>query len=621
VRHRFVVGVLALVAIITVLTIYVVARVAPQISTARQILSTNVTELGSDDIRAAESHLSTAQTVLQGWAANILRIVPVERQNLDAVRTGVDATLPVLDRARALHGQLTQLQRGSLLHSGRISMEAINALQGPLVRAASSVSSLVDRLRAERSGWLIPTVWNGVSNSLAKAEQLKTATATGSDLALIAPKLLGADGPRSYLVLLVNNAEVRPSGGIVSGIGLLKVNSGHFHLGAFHYYTDLAHKPYQRVTAPPDFERRYRRFNADTTRWVNVTLSPDTEEVAEVARKLYRVTAGQDTDGAIVIDPRGVAALLPSSTRVRVPGTHTKLTPPSLPQYVYSNAYRQLGGHTATRHDALIGIGKSAFHALIQTGFGGGKDLKSAAAAVAGGHVRLVSFRPNEEEILRDAGVTGSLRSDTNDRILVTETNFNGTKMDFWSHRTISHTCDVRAAGLTLCETSVALRNSIPSGLSTYVAGKHPYGQLRSLMEVYLPTAAILQRVLLDGQPATFGRQTEDGLRSVGTEIRVAPGGTAHLVVDYALPQSDSGYSLGVLPQPLTHDADLKITLRVPDGWKVSGLTSHPQAGGEVYEQSGSLDAPQTITATPYGVRGISSLWQKFDDFLHRPLI
>jgi hypothetical protein len=615
-----VLGGLGLVAVITVLTIYVVARVSPQISAARKILSANVTNLSSSDIVLAENHLNTAHGVLHGWAANILRVVPLERQNLDAVRAGVDGTLPVLEGALALRGQLTRLERGGFVRSGHISMAAIKQLQGPLARTATSVTSLVDRLRSERTAWLIPTVWNGVSRSLAKAEELQTATTSGSDLSLLAPDLLGSNGPRSYLVLLVNNAEVRPSGGIVSGIGLLKIERGHFHLGAFHYYTDLAHKPYQRVTAPSDFERRYRRFNADTTRWVNVTLSPDTGEVAAVARKLYQVTAGKDTDGAIIIDPRGVAALLPQSTQVQVPGTHTKLTPRDLPRYVYSNAYRQLGGHTTTRHDALIGIGKSAFQALIRTGFGGRSDLKAAASAVAGGHVRLISFRPAEEEVLTRAGVTGSLLSNTQDRVFITETNFNGTKLDFWSHRTISHTCDVRAKGLTLCETTVALRNSIPPGLTPYVAGKHPYGQLRSLLEVYLPRAAILQRVLLDGQPATFARQGEDGLRSVGVEVRVAPGGTGHLLVDYALPQRDSGYSLGVTPQPLTHDADLKISLRVPPGWKVSGLTSQARGGGQVYEQSGRLDATQTITVAPYGVRGISSLWQKIDDFWHRPL-
>ena len=141
--------------------------------------------------------------------------------------------------------------------------------------------------------------------SLAKAEELQGVTGRGRDIADIAPDLLGASGPRRYLVLLVNNAEARPSGGIVSGIGLLTLNQGHIRLGAFHYYTDLAQHPYRRVAAPPDFERRYHRYNADTTRWVNVTMSPDTEEVAAVAARLYKVTAGKITDGELSsLNPR-----------------------------------------------------------------------------------------------------------------------------------------------------------------------------------------------------------------------------------------------------------------------------------------------------------------------------
>ena len=230
------------------------------------------------------------------------------------------------------------------MHSGRVSLSAIRGLQVPLASAASAVSSLVDTLQQKRSRWLIPTIWDGISSSLEKAKELETTTTSGNAAAQLAPQLLGASGARRYLVLLVNNVEVRPSGGIVSGIGLVTVTHGRFRLGAFHYYTDLAQKPYQRVSAPADFERRYHRFNADTTRRVNVTLSPDSEEVATVAGRLYQATVGKAIDGAIIIDPRGVAALLPPSTQVRVPGTHTDLTPEGLPRDVYSNAYRQLGG-------------------------------------------------------------------------------------------------------------------------------------------------------------------------------------------------------------------------------------------------------------------------------------
>ena len=95
------IGLLALVAVVTVLTIYVVARTAPQIAAAREILSGNVANLSTSDIALAEMHLSAAHKDLHGLAASILRIVPVERQNIDVVRNGVDDTLPVLARARA----------------------------------------------------------------------------------------------------------------------------------------------------------------------------------------------------------------------------------------------------------------------------------------------------------------------------------------------------------------------------------------------------------------------------------------------------------------------------------------------------------------------------------------
>ena len=230
--------------------------------------------------------------------------------------------------------------------------------------------------------------------------------------------------------------------------------------------------------------------------------------------------------------------------------------------------------------------------------------------------MRLVSFHPAEESVLRRAGVTGSLRADTTDRVFVTQTNFNGTKLDYWSHTTLGHTCDVHAQGLTLCETTVALKNSAPPGLSKYVAGAQPYGQLRSLLEVYLPDKAILQRVLLDGKPATFDRQSEDGLRSVAVEDPGwNPGGTGHLPVDYALPPAPGGYSLQITPQPLAHDADLHLTLRIPDGWTLAGTTSHRSLRSLVYDQSGSLSYPQTISATPDSGEAITSVWQKVDSF------
>jgi Protein of unknown function (DUF4012) len=622
VKHRLRTILLVTIAVLAALTIYVRARVKPEVHEANRILSGNVTDLSSREITAAERHLQTARDVLYSLPADLLRLIPIERQNLDAVRAGVRKTLPVLSSARSLRAQLNAIQTTGIVHSGRLSLEAIGRLQPLLADASKAISSLVTTLKNDRSGWLLPGIWKGLTKALTRAEQAEGAVATISKMARLAPQLLGASEPRQYLVLLVNNAEVRPSGGIVSGIGLVRVSQGRVRLGAFHYYTDFVQKPYVRVPAPPDFRRRYGRFQADTTHWVNTTMSPDTEEVAAVAARLYKRTAGISTDGAIVADPRGIASLLPPGIHVGVPGTDTKLAPGGIARYIYSTAYAQLGANTPARHGALIDLGRSAFRKLLSVAdFGSKAEIKKAATAVGGGHLRVISFRPDEEQVLRGAGVTGALRSTTRDQVFVTDTNFNGTKLDYWTRKTVSHACDLRADALTPCETTVTVRNAVPQGLSSYVAGDRPYGLLRNLVEVYIPTGAVLQRVLLDHQSVEFSKQREDGLISIGVPVAVPPGQESHIQVNYALPPSHEGYSLQISPQPLAHDPHFLLTLRMPPGWTVSGNRyGKLVSSGRVFEQTGQLAGPQTIRATPVQLEGIPALWQNILDFWHNPI-
>jgi hypothetical protein len=621
VNRRLLTIVLVLIAIPAGLTIYIKARVTPEVAEANRILSGDVTNLGVRDIAAAEAHLQNARSVLFGFAADLLRVIPIERQNIDAVRDGVQRTLPVLSSARSLRIELSAIQRTGLVHSGRLSLDPIVKLQPLLAHAYSTTASLVTSLERNRSGLLMPGVWDGLNQALARAKQARAAIATVSGMAQIAPQLLGASEPRRYLVLLVNNAEVRPSGGIVAGIGSIRLDQGRVTLGPFHYYTTFVTQPYHRVPAPPDFRRRYGRFQADTTRWVNTTMSPDTEDVALVAARLYKRTEGASTDGTIVADPRGIAALLPANIHVKVPRTKTKLAPTEIADYIYSTAYAQLGGHSATRHNALIDLGRSAFDELLSTaGFGSKDEIRNAAEAVAGGHLRLISFQPREEKVLKAAGVTGAIDPKTSDEVFVTDTNFNGTKLDFWTQKTIRHACDVRADEPTPCKTTVAIRNSAPKGLSTYVAGYGTYGLLENLIEIYIPGSATLQRVLLDGHTVKFSEEQEDGLTSVGVPIKVPPGHESHVQVNYALPSSE-GYSVEVRPQALTHDPRFFLTLRIPPGWTISGdRYGKLDPSGRVFDQTGRLRGPQLIRVTPTRLEGIPALWKNISTFWHSPV-
>ena len=89
----------------------------------------------------------------------------------------------------------------------------------------------------------------------------------------LTPELLGADGPRRYLVLLVNNAELRGSGGVLTGIGILSFDEGRLEIDGFSSVHDLeGRRPYFEVEAPAEYEKRFATYKANTSLLLNTTF-------------------------------------------------------------------------------------------------------------------------------------------------------------------------------------------------------------------------------------------------------------------------------------------------------------------------------------------------------------
>ena len=72
----------------------------------------------------------------------------------------------------------------------------------------------------------------------------------------VAPQLLGMDRPRTYLVLALNEDELRPGGGFITGVGEIRVQAGKVITMTFRdsYAVDDFTQPYPD---PPEPMRRY----------------------------------------------------------------------------------------------------------------------------------------------------------------------------------------------------------------------------------------------------------------------------------------------------------------------------------------------------------------------------
>jgi hypothetical protein len=458
-------------------------------------------------------------------------------------------------------------------------------------------------------------LWAALDNLGVRARQLGDDAGQARALLAIADDLFGATTGRTYLIALINNAELRGAGGVLTGLGTLTAEDGRLQLEDLFDHLEFSRSgPLQTVDASPEYVRRYGEFEANTTLTLNATFSPDVVDVATVAAGIYQTVKGTRTDGVLFVDPRGLAALMPPSAQVEVEGTGVTLDKESIARFVYSDAYERFDDQSQ-RRGALIEVGRQVFESTLADGLRDRAALSDVATAFGGGHIRFVSFEPGEQEILDGLGISGDLTPPAVDAMLVAVQNFGtstagGTKLDYWAQRDEAHRCELTSQGAT-CSTAVKISNETPQGLTRYVAGS-PYGRMRDYVEIFVPDRARLLAVEADGKPTEYRSEDQSGFSVVSVFKAIEPGDAATISVDYELlgVSSDTGYELVATPQALAHDATVSINITAPDDWVVKG----PGADGtENYSYEGPFRETLKVTAAPDERTGLPALWERIE--------
>jgi hypothetical protein len=247
---------------------------------------------------------------------------------------------------------------------------------------------------------------------------------------------------------------------------------------------------------------------------------------------------------------------------------------------------------------------------------GSAAGLDRVGDAVAGGHLRFVSLHDAEASALVAAGASGALDEPASDFVLSSVQNLGADKLDFHAARKIEHSCDLTDERGPLCATKVTISNEAPQGLPRYVTPNEPYGVMKSFAEIYIPGRAEVSGVFQGEKSVDYFEGTQDGLRAVGVKMQILPGEQEDLSVVYRMPPGEA-YALVVVPQPLSHDADLSVTLDLGADQTVRG-PGELKEGVLTYE--GALTGTTNFVVEPDRRAGLSKAWQKVVRFWNEPI-
>jgi outer membrane murein-binding lipoprotein Lpp len=337
-----------------------------------------------DDL-AAVAAVSTAAADLTWDAA------PALLAALSAVVAGADTqpaaarSVPAgwVDLAAVVHAAPAAARAAEVVDTLRADLEQLDrtALVGPV---AGPVGELQDAL-------------DGSAASLATAQQLAAAL----------PGLLGADGPRTYLLLSLNPAELRAPGGIVGAVAVLQVSDGAVGLAGQRSTADLPELP---TSVVPLTDVELALYGDRLGRWVqDSVLTPDFPRAAEVAAAFWQQSTGQPVDGVLATDPVVVADLLAATGRT-VQADDAELSGDTLLQALLRDAYLAYGD--PRMGDAFYAQVAAAAFEVLRDAAADPAAARAAAttalSAVADRRVALWSARPAEQARLVATPVGGA---------------------------------------------------------------------------------------------------------------------------------------------------------------------------------------------------------------------
>ncbi|OGY78993.1 MAG: hypothetical protein A3B74_03850 [Candidatus Kerfeldbacteria bacterium RIFCSPHIGHO2_02_FULL_42_14] len=385
------------------------------------------------------------------------------------------------------------------------------------------------------------------------------------------PPLVGYPELKSYLFLLQNNNELRPTGGFIGTYGILKLKNGDI----VSFSTDNIYnldEPYKDTLFfdPPWQLKKY----LGATQWFlrDSNWEPDFPTAAARAEELYLLEGGtENLDGVIAVTPVFLQSLLALTGPISAHGIEftSDNFVEQLEYQVGQGFYRQ--GISASERKEVIGaLADTILSKLMKLPKERWKDLwLTLESNLSEKHILLSLKESSLQQLVQAQGWGGEIKASDGDFLFVVDANMASLKSDPGVKRTIRYSItDDKERGL-VGRVDIQYRNE------GYFGWKST--RYRTYTRVYVPegselleSAGVMENDKLHGgNPGEVEVVNEFSKTRFGAFISIEPQQEGTLSFLYKLPQSltqqvqTGTYTLFVQKQPGTLGHILEVNVDI----------------------------------------------------------
>lgn len=529
-----------------------------QVALATQLVPQLRSQLLTGDAQAAVvtadrlvAASSAARRAVDHPAFAATRWLPVVGQDFSAVTTAIDAVDVLSTRTlKPLATIAGQLSLASLApHDGRIDLTGLQQAVPVVSEAARSVhTEVAPRIDGIDTTQLLPVLTPKITDLQSQVHELGSTLQTMANVLPVLPSMLGGDGPRTWLLVFQNNAEVRSDGGLPGAFSVVHIDEGKITLG-----TQGSAKMFGSNLPGLDPEQ-LAIYPIMGTAMQNTTWTPDFPTAADMLCRMWKTGYGEDVDGVIALDPIALQYMLAVTGPVSLPDG-TQIDGTNAGRVLMSEVYAKY--RDPKMQDAVFAAAAKGVFDKFTSGAAGQhpRELVAALARAEGEHRLLAwSTREAEQRQFENTLLAGSVNrypASSSARpevgVFLDNEQPSGSKMSYYLKTAVavSSTCTPQAAAgngrqLSL---SVTLASTAPANaartLTTYVAGTGEGDLLRGYIHtdvyLYAPVGSTIDTVAVNGHPVPFERHAHAGRPVAALKVdNLAPGAKAEITTRFS---------------------------------------------------------------------------------------
>lgn len=396
---------------------------------------------------------------------------------------------PNLKAARLASRSLNELSAG-------LAVPAMAALDAPgseptlqrllpvVQRASAEISTLTAEIKQVRqSPDLVPQVRGGV-------DQLGDIMDAADPVLQLMPGMLGADGPRNYILAAQSNAEVLALGGSVASQSLVR-----FADGTAKIVKQADSTQYRNgVAVKSDIDKSaLKLYNDYLITHINTSVGrPDFPTAAKTIRAFWNrdIDPGK-VDGVISVDPLALARVMRATGPVKVDG-HT-INSDNAASFLLSRAYQLYQPKVADKIFKEVAV--SVMDKLVAGDFNVAKLVPALAEGIEAGSVMFWSADPAIQQQIASTPLAGILPTDNKESttigVFYRDASL-GSKIDYYLRSKVKATTTCNADGTRSYTVSTTLWFDLTKAqnakLPFYVVGGDPATKVyRTQLFVYGP--------------------------------------------------------------------------------------------------------------------------------------